>query len=168
MHPCDAEHGVADSVAFEAAVAEDLPRLHAGEDVLDAGADLFVGLVVSLLPAGQLFAFAAAVGHHESGARIATVSNGHRLADGGLRVGFLPCLAVVAVAGQWPADHHDEAGVGIDDDLVVGRIPIVLRLLGDSVVPATAGSTAGPCGPHPHPHGAEPSPASRTAAGSVR
>ena len=40
MHPGDAEHGVVDAVAFEAAVAEDLPGLHAGEDVLDTGADL--------------------------------------------------------------------------------------------------------------------------------
>jgi hypothetical protein len=54
----DAEHGVADPVSFEAAVAEDLPGLHAGEGVLDAGADLLVGLVVGLLPLGQLFAFA--------------------------------------------------------------------------------------------------------------
>jgi hypothetical protein len=35
-HPCDTEHGVVDAVAFETAVAEDLPGLHAGEDVLDA------------------------------------------------------------------------------------------------------------------------------------
>lgn len=39
VHPGDAEHGVVNTVAFEAAVAEDLPGLHAGEDVLDAGAD---------------------------------------------------------------------------------------------------------------------------------
>lgn len=35
MHPGDAEHGVVDTVALEAAVTEDLPCLHAGEDVLD-------------------------------------------------------------------------------------------------------------------------------------
>jgi hypothetical protein len=35
-------------LSFEAAVAEDLPGLHAGEGVLDAGADLFVELVVGL------------------------------------------------------------------------------------------------------------------------
>ncbi|MFJ6646515.1 hypothetical protein ACIQPS_12755 [Streptomyces sp. NPDC091290] len=35
----DAEHGVADAVTFEAAVAEDLLGLHAGEGVLDACAD---------------------------------------------------------------------------------------------------------------------------------
>ena len=50
VHPCDAEHGVVDAIALQAAVAEDLPGLHAGEDVLDAGADLLVGLVVLLFP----------------------------------------------------------------------------------------------------------------------
>ncbi|GGR14988.1 hypothetical protein GCM10010282_04060 [Streptomyces roseolus] len=34
VHPGDAEHGVVDTVAFEAAVAEDLPGLQAGENVL--------------------------------------------------------------------------------------------------------------------------------------
>ncbi|GAA3499084.1 hypothetical protein GCM10019016_061870 [Streptomyces prasinosporus] len=54
----DAEHGVVDAVAFEAAVAEDLPGLHAGEDVLDAGADLLVGLDVFIFP-GRQFVLAA-------------------------------------------------------------------------------------------------------------
>jgi hypothetical protein len=49
VHPGDTEHGMVDAVAFEAAVAEDLPGLHAGEDVLDTGADLLVGLVVFFL-----------------------------------------------------------------------------------------------------------------------
>jgi hypothetical protein len=44
---------VVDAVAFEAAVAEDLPGLHPGEDVLHAGADLFVGLVVRCFPVGR-------------------------------------------------------------------------------------------------------------------
>jgi hypothetical protein len=38
----DAEHGVVDTVTFETAVAKDLPGLHAGEGVLDAGTDLAV------------------------------------------------------------------------------------------------------------------------------
>ncbi|MDX6363328.1 MAG: hypothetical protein QOC85_2338 [Streptomyces sp.] len=37
-----AEHGMVHAVALEAAVAEDLPGLHAGDGVLDTGADLFV------------------------------------------------------------------------------------------------------------------------------
>lgn len=54
---------------------------------------------------------------------------------GGFGAGFLPCLAVVAVAGQGLADHNDQAGVGVDDDLVVGRVPVVLGLLRHGVVP---------------------------------
>lgn len=42
MQPGDAEHGVVDAVTLEPAVAEDLPGLHTGEGVLDAGADLLV------------------------------------------------------------------------------------------------------------------------------
>lgn len=41
-HGRDAEYGVVEAVAFEAATAEDLPGLHAAEDALDAGADLLV------------------------------------------------------------------------------------------------------------------------------
>ncbi len=57
----DAEHGVVDAVALEAAVAEDLPALHAGEGVLDAGADLAVGGVVLLLPGRQFLVLVPAV-----------------------------------------------------------------------------------------------------------
>lgn len=57
----DAEHGVVDAVAFEAAVAEDLPARHAGEGVLHAGANSLVGAVVFLLPGRELFAVGAAV-----------------------------------------------------------------------------------------------------------
>jgi hypothetical protein len=46
----DAEHGVVNAVAFQSAVAKDLPALHPGEDVLHAGADFAVGGVVFLLP----------------------------------------------------------------------------------------------------------------------
>src|SRR5690349_2132653 len=131
----DAEHGVVNTVAFQAAVAEDLPVLHAGEGVLDAGADFAVGGVVFLFPGRQfgLPAFAA-VRDDQAGAPVAAVRDHRRLADGVLGAGQLPCLAVVAVARQRPADGDDEPGVGVDDDLVVGRVPVVLRLLGDGVV----------------------------------
>ncbi|GGV83968.1 hypothetical protein GCM10015535_28090 [Streptomyces gelaticus] len=49
----EAEHGVVHAIALEAAIAEDLPGLHAGEGVLDAGADLAVGGVVLLFPCGE-------------------------------------------------------------------------------------------------------------------
>lgn len=50
----DTERGVVNAVAFQPAVAEALPGLHAGEGVLDAGADLAVGGVVFLFPGGEL------------------------------------------------------------------------------------------------------------------
>lgn len=50
MHPSDAKHGVADAFAFDAAVAKDLPALHASERVLGAGADLAAGGLVFLFP----------------------------------------------------------------------------------------------------------------------
>src|SRR5882757_1316850 len=80
----DSEHGVVHAVALQSAVAEDLPGLHPGEDVLDAGPDLLVGSVVFLLPVGQFFAGPAAVRHHESSAGIAAVGDRHGLPDGGL------------------------------------------------------------------------------------
>jgi len=40
-----------------------------------------------------------------------------------------------AVAGDRPADGDDEPGVGVDDDLVVGGVAVILRLLGDRVIP---------------------------------
>lgn len=91
MHPCDAGQGLVDAVALEAAVAEDLPGLHAGEDVFDAGPDLHGGLVVSLFP-GREFALAAfaAVRDDEAGARVAAVGDREGLADGGLGGRTLP------------------------------------------------------------------------------
>ena len=75
-----------------------------------------------------------AVRDDQAGAAVAAVGDHRGRADGVLRAGQFPCLAVVAVAGQWPADGDHESGVGIDDDLVVGGVPVVLRLLGDGVI----------------------------------
>jgi hypothetical protein len=69
-----------------------------------------------------------------SGSRVAAVCDRGGLADGGFGAEFLPRLAVVAVPGERPADHDDQAGVGVDDDLVVDGVPVVLRPLGDGVV----------------------------------
>lgn len=131
----DAEHGVVYAVAFEAAVAQDLPGFHPGEGVLDAGADLAVGGVVFLFPGREFgLAFLAAVRDDQAGAPVSAVRDHRGAADGGFRAGQLPRLAVVAVAGQRPADRDDEPGVGVDDDLMVGRVPVILRLLGDLVM----------------------------------
>lgn len=62
----DAEHRVMNAVAFESAVAQDLPALHAGEGVLDAGPDLLVGVVVCLFPGREFLAFAPAVRDDQS------------------------------------------------------------------------------------------------------
>src|SRR5881398_2730437 len=97
----DAEHGVVDAVALEAAVAEDLPGLHAGEGVLDAGADFAVGGVVFLFRVREFdLAGFAAVRDDQAGAAVAAVRDDRWLADGVLRAGQFPRLAVVAVAGQ--------------------------------------------------------------------
>lgn len=101
VHPRDAEYGVVDASALQAAVSEDLPGLHPGEDVLDAGPDLLVGLVVLLFPAVEFGLTAlAAVRDDQSGARVAAVGDRERLADGGLGPGLLPRLAVVAVPSE--------------------------------------------------------------------
>jgi hypothetical protein len=47
---CDAEHRVVNPVTPEAAVAQDLPALHAGEGVLDADTGCAVRAVVFLFP----------------------------------------------------------------------------------------------------------------------
>lgn len=122
------------AVTFETAVTEDLPGFHAGEGVLDACTNLLVGGVVRILPVRQSFALAAAVRHHKARAGIASVSDGDRVANGSLGTGLLPRLAVVAVAWQRPSNHDNETGIGVDDDLVVGGVPIVLRLLSHLMV----------------------------------
>ena len=43
-------------------------------------------------------------------------------------------LGVRAVAGKWSADYDDQASVRVDDDLVVGGVPVVLGLFGYRVV----------------------------------
>jgi hypothetical protein len=79
---------------------------------------LLVGAVVLLLP-GRQFAFSAgsAVRDDQAGALVAAGRDGHRGADRSLGPRLLPAAGVVVVAGQRSADHHDQAGVGVDDDL---------------------------------------------------
>lgn len=76
----------------------------------------------------------ATVWDDQTGSAVAAVRDDRGAADGCLRSGQLPGLAVLAVAGDRPADPDDEPGVGIDDDLVVGRVPVVLRLLRNAVI----------------------------------
>jgi hypothetical protein len=77
--------------------------------VLDAGPDLAlaVGGVVLLPPCRQIGRTAfTAVPDDQAGAPVAAVRD-----------------------DRGPADGHYESSVGVDDDLAVGRVPIVLRLL---------------------------------------
>jgi len=120
---------VVNAVAFEAAVAQDLSGLHACEGVLDAGADLAVGGVVLIFSIWEFgLAALAAVRDDQAGAPVAVVRDDGGAADCSFRTGQLPCFAVVAVAGQWLANGDDQASACVDDDLVVGRVPVVLRL----------------------------------------
>src|SRR4051812_9826273 len=84
----DAEHGVVNAIAFQSAVAKDLPALHPGEDVLHAGTDLAVGSVVFLLPGRELgLVFLAAVRDDQAGTPIAAVRDDRGLPDGVFRAG---------------------------------------------------------------------------------
>lgn len=105
VHPGDAEHGGVNAVAFQTAVTKDLPCLHPRQDVLDAGPDLTVRVVVLLFPSRQ-FGLAAftAVGEEQAGAPIAAVRDDRSSADGGLRAGNFPCLAIIAVARDRSGD----------------------------------------------------------------
>ena len=58
----DSGGGSVDAVASAAAVAQDLPGLHAGKSVFDAGSDSAVGDVVAFLPAGEIYAVYDATG----------------------------------------------------------------------------------------------------------
>lgn len=106
-----AAHRVVHAVAAEAAVAQDLPGLHTGEDVLDAGPDLLVALVVCLLPVGKFFVRAAtAVRDDQSRFAVAAFGDRCGLPDGVLRAGLGPGPAVIVVARQWQADHDHQPG----------------------------------------------------------
>lgn len=70
----DSGGGPVDAVAAAAAVAQDLPGLHDGEGVLDAGSDAAVVGVVAFLPAGQFgLPWLAAVRDQQSSALVAAV-----------------------------------------------------------------------------------------------
>lgn len=129
-HPCD-----------EAAVAEDLPGLHARGKAGSTRArtclwDLLCSSFQSFQSDSPVWPRSRRCGMRddEAGAQVAVVGDRAGLADGSPGAGLLPCLAVVAVPGERPADHDDQAGVGVDDHLVVGGISVVLLLRGDGVV----------------------------------
>ena len=98
MQAGDAEHGVVeDAVAFEAAVAQDLPALHSGEGVLDMGANPLVEGVVFFLPGREAASLLAAVRDDQPGALVAAVGDSHGAANGELCTGLLPTAGVGSV-----------------------------------------------------------------------
>lgn len=83
---------------------------------------------MGLLPGERSVVLAlAAVRGDQPGGQVATRD------DGGfrrrIRVGSLPRSGGHCGFPPGPTDHDDRAGVSIDDNLVVGGIPVVLRLL---------------------------------------
>ena len=98
--------------------------------------DPSVGGVAVLLPGGEWCSVVASpVGHdHVRIAVIAAVGH-HRPARQYLvNTGVAERGAVVVVARLWPAQRDDQAGVGVNGDLQVGEVPVVLRRCGKSVV----------------------------------
>lgn len=73
MHGGDGLDCVVKAVSFLAAVAEDFPVLHAGEGVLDAGADASVFGVVLLLAAQEWASGSSVVRDDQSGAQVGAV-----------------------------------------------------------------------------------------------
>ncbi len=78
MHGGDGLDGVVEAGSFLAAVAENLPGLHAGEGVLDAGPDVSVFGVVFLLGPQQGAFGSLAVRDDEANSQVSTVGE-----DGG-------------------------------------------------------------------------------------
>lgn len=119
MQAGDAEHCEMYAVALEPAIAQNLPLLHPGEDVLHAGTDLLMGLAVFLLPLRQFLILAPApMRTTRPGSSVAAVGDRHGISHGLLCAGLAPGPAVVVVAGQRLADNDNQPGVGVDDHLV--------------------------------------------------
>jgi hypothetical protein len=107
----DAERGMMHVGSFPSAVPQDFPALHAGEDVLDTGADFAVRGVVFLLHVGNPFwPDSWRCGTTKPVPPVATVGDGGGRADGSFGFRFLPGPAAVSVAGQGLADNDDQAG----------------------------------------------------------
>lgn len=85
----DAEHRVVHAIAFEAAVAQDLPGLHPGESMLDPSADLAVRGVLLILPDGKfaLSRSAAVWDDDERGTSVASIGDHRGVPESGLGPG---------------------------------------------------------------------------------
>ncbi len=94
--------------------------------MLDTSTDPAVGFVLSLFPFRQLDPGRPAVRDDHPGALVAAVGDHHRVTAGMGSTGLRPGPAVVTVARQWSSERDDEFGVGVDGDLMIGRVLVFL------------------------------------------
>ncbi|GAA2348585.1 hypothetical protein GCM10010431_85460 [Streptomyces kunmingensis] len=73
--------------------------------------------------------------NEQAGALVAAIGDHGNSPAGHINAGLGEGPAVVAAAGQRIADGHDQAAVGVDDDLQVRRLAAVLARGGDAAVP---------------------------------
>lgn len=153
----DAEHGVVDAVTFQMAVAEDLPGLHSGEGVLDAGADLAVGGVVYFFSCRE-FALAplTVVRDDQTGAPAAAVHDQHRV---------LPEPLALLQCQRRPEVVDDTVRRRLRHPEQRARVGAASGPAGPG--PPAAGSRGGSCGPGPRPRVAVLRGACRTDADSA-
>jgi hypothetical protein len=92
--------------------------------MLDAGSDLTWEVLCATFQPGRS-SRTAAVRDDRDGGDIAVVTDHVMVAAGVLGTGLAKGLAVVAVAGKRRPDRDDQLRIGVDADLMVGRVPIV-------------------------------------------
>src|SRR3954466_6752557 len=133
----DTGRGGGQSAPGAAVITQDLVGLEPGQGVFGAGPDPAVVGVVGLLPGGEFAAVAGFTVRHDHLGVAAVTAVGHHLAT--CQLVLHPAAAVdhgvVAVARLRVADGDYEAGGGVDGDLQVGRVAVVLRPRGEAVIP---------------------------------
>ncbi len=131
----DAEHGLVNTVALESAAAQDFPVLQPGQRVFHSGPGPAMDCVLRLLLSpGVRLTTSFAVRDDQTGALVAVVGDGGCAAAGTVDAGLAEFPAVVSAAGQRQPDRRGQAAVGIDDDLQVRRVPVVLAGGGHAAV----------------------------------
>lgn len=130
----DAEHGEVHAVALQTTVTEDLPALHSREGVLDTGADLRWEVLRSSLQArrsaGRAHGGTGSPGRCSGSRRPRSLCSCPKTA---FTADSSHALRSSGVAGHWPADGDNWAGVGVDNHLVVGGAAVDLGLFGNLV-----------------------------------
>ena len=104
----DGLDGVVEAVAPLAAIAEDLPVLHPGEGVLDAGTDASVFGVVFFLAAQEGSSGPSAVRHDQAGAEVGAVRDHRRPGRRDRPARLPPDMGVGLVARCRPGRGDDQ------------------------------------------------------------